>query len=215
MIEVGCGTGAVLQDIDHQFPGSTFGLDINGEYLRLARANLPESKFVLADAYSIPIAESSFDLVFCHFLLMWIANPREVVSEMIRVTRDKGTVVAIAEPDYGGRIDYPHQLEILGKLQRDSLCKQGADPEIGRKIRGIFHQPGLTNIQCGLLGAEWYHPQYEVEENLEWSVLESDIGGTLSVSEFKELKQIDEHAWTDGSRILFVPTFFARGMVNK
>ena len=215
MIEVGCGTGAVLQDFEQLYPGSTFGIDISSEYLQLARVNLLESKFVLADAHSIPITDSSFDMVFCHYLLTWIANPLEVVSEMVRIAKDKGTIIAIAEPDYGGRIDYPHQLELLARLQEESLRNQGADPEIGRKICGIFHQTGLTDVQCGLLGAEWNHPQDEEERELEWSVLESDIRDTLSNAKLEELRQIDERAWADGSRILFVPTFFARGVVIK
>jgi SAM-dependent methyltransferase len=63
-----------------------------------------------ADRHTLPF-QPVFDVTFCHFLLLWVSNPEKVVAEMGRVTRPGGSV-RLAEPDYGGRIDYPESLSL-------------------------------------------------------------------------------------------------------
>ena len=132
IIEVGCGTGAVLETVKsgeenaHTGKGANalsqlFGLDINPDYLKLAQSRLPITFFTLGDAYKLPFGVSSFDIVFCHFLLLWIKDPLLIMLEMRRITRPGGWIAAFAEPDYGGRVDFPASLGELGRLQTESL----------------------------------------------------------------------------------------------
>ena len=95
----------------------------------------PQYQVDLGDAHQLPLADGCFDVCLCHFLLLWVTDPIQVLQEMYRVTRSGGVVMALAEPDYGSRIDYPQELSLLGKWQMDSLEQQGADPFIGRKLR--------------------------------------------------------------------------------
>jgi SAM-dependent methyltransferase len=213
ILEVGCGTGATLT----QLPSTTLfkvGLDIDERYLSAAMRNDKDASYIQGDAHILPCSTRSFDLALCHFLLLWIADPVQVVSEMARVTRQGGTVIALAEPDYGGRIDFPPALEQLGQWQTSSLQKQGADPKIGRKLAGIFRQAGLEFIQTGILGGQWSgKPDWDQWE-LEWAVLESDIGQEPNFTKsFNTLKKLDQNAYIRGERILFVPTFYAWGQV--
>ena len=213
ILEVGCGTGAILK---HLPTNTSFkvGLDISREYLVLAMRNDLGASLIQGDAHVLPYSTRTFDLTLCHFLLLWVTNPSQVVSEMVRVTRPGGTVIALAEPDYGGRIDYPPALTRLGQCQTSSLLEQGADPTIGRKLTGIFHQAGLESIQTGVLGGHWSGiPDWDQWE-LEWAVLESDLGQeSISYSSFSNLKELDKNAYMRGERILFVPTFYAWGHV--
>lgn len=213
ILEVGCGTGAILT----QLPSTTLfkvGLDINHQYLSMAMRKIRGARFIQGDGHRLPYLTRGFDLTLCHFLLLWVTNPVQVVSEMARVTRTGGTVIALAEPDYGGRIDFPHHLTQLGQWQTSSLYKQGADPKIGRKLAGIFHQAGLESIQTGVLGGQWSGiPNWDQWE-LEWTVLESDLGQEPGFSKsFSNLKELDKNAYIRGERILFVPTFYAWGQV--
>ena len=66
-LEVGCGTGAILSQID--FP--VHGLDIHLASLKEAKIHTQcKSLLTCADAFSLPYADSSFDILFCHFLLL-------------------------------------------------------------------------------------------------------------------------------------------------
>lgn len=215
VLEVGCGTGAVLQDVSLQFPESTFGLDINIEYLKLAQTRAAGNCFVHGDAINLPFRADSFDLVYCHYFMMWIENPNQAISEMIRTTRNGGSLITMAEPDYGGRIDYPEVFEKLGLLQTTALKDQGADPRFGRKLGEIYHAAGLKDVQTGVIGAEWKDASSNGDRTLEWAVLKDDIGDILSNHEINTIIMAERDALNAGSRILFVPTFFAKGIVSK
>ena len=82
----------------------------------------------------------------------------------------------MAEPDYGGRIDHPAALEDLGKSQMTSLVSQGADPQIGRRLRTLFVQTGLVEIQAGVLGGQWSeNPNSHESLDGDWSIIEADM----------------------------------------
>jgi SAM-dependent methyltransferase len=215
VLEVGCGTGAILNDFPVQIP-IRVGVDIDKTYIYLAMRNNPDAKFIQGDGNSLPCADACFDVVVCHFLLLWVNDPAQILREMIRVTRPGGAVMALAEPDYGGRIDYPEELAILGEWQMQSLRKQGADPLMGRKLAGLFHETGLQAVETGALGGQWSGtPDWEAWES-EWAVLESDLIKTFQDSEtWKVLKDLDRSAFQRGERVLFVPTFYAWGRMPR
>ena len=148
IIDVGCGTGALFNDIigihDH-----FFGLDINFSSIKYAKENHPNIDLIQGDGRNLPLMDDCFDLAFCHFLLLWVPESRRVIKEMTRITKPGGKVIAFAEPDYGGRIDYPEELTPLGEKQINSLMAQGADPYTGRRLASIFVEAGFhTRITC-------------------------------------------------------------------
>lgn len=213
ILEIGCGTGALLPELLSLGHTNTYGLDINPHFLELASRNAQEASLTCGDAHALPYPEDSFDLTLCHFLLMWVDQPISVLHEMARVTRREGVLAALAEPDYGGRIDHPAELARLGHLQTSALRGQGADPEMGRKLRGLFTEVGLIGIETGVLGSQWVDlPTQEYRES-EWVVLNSDLESYLSTGEIEIFRQLDDLAWARGDRILFVPTFYAWGRV--
>jgi ubiquinone/menaquinone biosynthesis C-methylase UbiE len=212
VLDLGCGTGALLSGLPVKPGASIFGLDLSLPTVKQASTYAPGVSLTCADGANLPYADSVFDVVFCHFVLLWTNTPGEVVAEMRRVTSPGGWVLALAEPDYGGRIDYPVELAALGRWQAASLRQQGADPEMGRKLAGIFSQAGLKHIGSGVMGGEWAYPTLSVEENLEWAVLESDLAEQIPPQEIQKMKQMDAIARQKGERVLFVPTFYAWGM---
>ena len=124
VLEVGCGTGAVLADLDT--PASIFGLDV--DFLRLVGAKSHVSAAVLTcgNALGLPYSPGVFDLTFCHFLLLWVGDPLQALREMKRVTRPGGSVLALAEPDYNSRLDEPQTLAQLGCWQAEIPAKAGS-----------------------------------------------------------------------------------------
>jgi SAM-dependent methyltransferase len=213
ILEVGCGTGAII----NEFPknGTIHGIDIDFERLRFAQSNLKEISFLCADAHHLPYCNNSFSTVLCHLLLLWVKSPEHVIKEMIRVGEPGGNILLLAEPDYGGRIDFPEKLYILGDAQVESLKKQGADPNTGRKLSKWLCESGVNNIEVGILGAQWKGEPSLAAWNSEWQILESDLRDSMPEDKLREYKEIDKIAWENGSRVLFVPTFYAVGIISK
>ena len=214
ILDVGCGTGALLTELLDWGKVEVHGLDIQAAHLQAASHHAPGAHLVLADAHHLPYPNQSFDATFCHFVLLWVHNPAQVLSEMRRLTRSKGTVLAFAEPDYGGQIAYPPKLAELGAWQAEALQQQGANPYIGRRLRQLFKQAGLTNIEMGVLGGQWAAPLTEQEWEMEWAVIESDLAWNPDhLRRARQIKTLDELAWQRDERVLFVPTCYAYGQV--
>lgn len=216
ILSVGCGTGAILQELAAQDPGDAqrfFGLDINQQFLNLAQENIPQARLTCGDAHQLPYPSSSFDLCLCHFLLLWVEDPIRVLAEMRRVTRRGHAVLVLAEPDYGGRIDYPYGLGQLGEWQQAALRRQGADPQIGRQIAGLFSRAGLKDIESGVLGGQWSGPPEQEAWESEWAMLRADLAGSVTSALLDRMQTEDQRAWQHGERVLYVPTFYAWGRV--
>ena len=215
IIDMGCGTGALLQELDSEFPGQVFGLDIGFEHLLFADQNCPQSHLTTGDVHQLPYPSSCFDIVVCHYFLMWTGSPDQAISEMQRITKPGGHIIAFAEPDYGGRIDHPPEFIRIREYQISSLLEAGADPRMGRKLKGLFTNDGFSELEYGVLQGSWQGEISEEEFNSEWKILEEDLGGVLSKTELRALKEHDRNTRNIGSRLTYVPTFYAWGKVVK
>ncbi|HSV85297.1 MAG TPA: methyltransferase domain-containing protein [Levilinea sp.] len=211
ILDVGCGSGVLFQELYEQSSARLHGLDIDKPSLHLAQALFKKSSLVCGDAFRLPYRAAVFDITLCHFLLLWLPDPAAGLAEMARVTRPGGYLCILAEPDYGARIDYPPQFERLGKLQAEVLREQGADPLIGRKLPALLTGAGLESIHVTLIGGHWSGPPHAIDWSSEWSVIATDLQDRLSAAELDALRQQDKLAWKSGERLLYVPTFYAWG----
>ncbi len=210
VLEVGCGTGALLADLDS--PASLHGLDLAPAALAEARIHAPRVSLVNGDALSLPYADYTFDITYCHFLLLWVRDPLQAAREMVRVTRPQGHVLALAEPDYSARVDQPESLAPLGRWQAESLRRQGADPSFGSRLAQTFARAGIEVEETGTIQRSTREADTE-EQAREWAVLEADLGDSVAAEEIQKMKLLDSQAWAHGERVLHVPTYFVWGRV--
>lgn len=219
VLDVGCGTGVITKELSRLAINHTIGLDINSSFINIAASIAPTANLSLGDAHKLPFKSGACDFCLCHYLLMWVKDPLKVVLEMKRVTKSGGAILVLAEPDYGGRIDYPQQLAVLNDWQTAALLNQGANPFMGRKLKAIFHLAGLVDIEVGVIGAQWKSSPSDGELNSEWKVIHSDLeylnNASEVISSSEEIMKIDLAAWSIGERVIFVPTFYAWGKVIK
>lgn len=209
VLEVGCGTGVIAGGLVRLSSARVVGLDVEG--LTFAHRQESGVTYVQGDAHALPFPDGCFDVVVCHYLLLWLANPEQGVREMARIVRPEGCVLACAEPDYGGRVDHPPELASLGRLQAEALRQQGADPEMGRRLGELFVAAGLQTT-VGVMAGRWRLPASpDAEFEAEWAMRERDLAGLLSPEELRRLRSADRQALAEGRRILFVPTFYALG----
>jgi SAM-dependent methyltransferase len=212
VLEVGCGTGAILRELNTS--AALHGLDLDPAALAPCRIHAPAVTLTRGDGLSLPYPNQTFDIVYCHFFLLWISDPMQAVHEMKRVTCINGRVLALAEPDYSSRIDKPDELKVLGEWQRESLIRQGAYPGFGARLAETFHQAGITLLETGTIQNGGNEPSPH-EREMEWAVLESDLEGFVPGGEIQKMKKLDEKAWERGERVLHVPTHFAWGQVEQ
>jgi len=219
VLEVGCGTGAVLMDLAQPVgrggahPLSIHGLDIRAHALSGARRHVPSAVLTCGDAHRLPYAHQRFDITFCHFLLLWLDEPARAIGEMRRVTRSGGHVMALAEPDYMRRLDHPPEFEVLGRWQRDALIAQGADPSIGSSIADLFKRQGLKIVEAGTLAPRAPGQYADADWQGEWAVLREDVSARVSEEELDRLEELDRQARRSGERRMSVPTYFVDAQV--
>lgn len=205
VLEVGCGTGAVLRELNT--PAALHGLDLDAAALSECRRHAPSVYLTRGAGYSLPYPDKYFDIAYCHFLLLWVNDPYQVVCEMARVSR---AVLALAEPDYSGRVDEPAELKLLGEWQAEALRRQGAEPNFGAQLAETFYQAGIKLIETGPIQSQAVMRSDEDWEN-EWEVIESDLEGSVTEQEIQKMKKLDKTARSSNERRLHVPTFFAWG----
>ena len=205
VLEVGCGTGAILYDL--VTPASLHGLDLDPAALAECRVHASAVSLTRSDAHFLPYPDQSFDIVYCHFLLLWVHDPLQVVREMARVGR---SVLALAEPDYSQRVDEPAALKSLGEWQTEALRRQGANPSFGAMLAETFYEAGIKLIETGPIQGQAVMRSVEDWEN-EWAVIEADLEGIIPGREIQKMKKLDEEARHQGKRTLQVPTYFAWG----
>jgi len=210
VLEVGCGTGAILSEIQTQ---ALHGLDIEPASLMEARVHAPSASLACADALTLPYPDNSIDITLCHYLLLWISDPQRALEEMKRITIPGGHVLALAEPNYGARVDEPAELAVLGHWQTEALQRQGADPSLGGRLAELFYQAGIELIETGTIESQGNDALSANEWEIEWDVLGNDLAGSISVEDIQRLKKLDKDAWARGERVLHVPTYFAWGRV--
>jgi SAM-dependent methyltransferase len=152
-LDVGCGTGALVETIlALTAPSEVVGIDPSPAYVDFARdrVNDPRVRFDVGDAQALQAASATFDAVVAGLVLNFVPEPDRAVSEMARVARPGGVVAAYvwdyAEGmqmmryfwDAAAALD-PRARE-LDEGRRFTLCK----PE---PLTDLFQTAGLEKVK--------------------------------------------------------------------
>ncbi len=207
-LEVGCGTGAILREL--VTPAALHGLDLEPASLAQCHLHAPAALLTCGNGLLLPYPDQSFNIVYCHYLLLWVHDPLQALREMKRTTKPGGYILALAEPDYISRIDQPAILQTLGTWQRNALKGQGADVGFGARLAEMMHRAGIRLIETGTIQRASSEPSAE-EQKMEWAVLEADLADSVPDADVQKMKKIDAEAWANRTRVLHVPTYFGWG----
>lgn len=197
VLEVGCGRCDVLKEFSSSH--NRVGLDIDyGSPGELAVHG------VQGDGHFLPFKDGGFDLVYCHFALLWFQKPVEVIREMARVSRN--VVCCMAEYDYGARLDFPDELQVIRDQLAEGIAADGGDPFVGRKLNLYFKEAGLktrTGAYSHVMTREELAEGFEDE----WRFIGQFTD--MDERELARLKELELASIEKGSRFLFTPVFYA------
>lgn len=207
VLDVGSGTGVLTEEVATRTEGRVVGVDLDPAMVDYARARGGRAEYQHADAHDLPFHDAWFGVTVCHFLLMWCRDPAQAAQEMVRVTEPGGAVLVCAEPDYGGRIDYP--CLPLGRWQVEALHHEGADPYMGRKLRRLFALPGVRQVDVGVIPGLWELATLRTEFDAEWALWQRSLKGLVPPHELAQAKAADLAAIESGARLAFIPVFYA------
>jgi ubiquinone/menaquinone biosynthesis C-methylase UbiE len=94
VLDVGCGTGAILASLPPQPDLRLAGLDLSPAMLAVARQKLgQQADLQEGDASTLPWSAATFDVVLCVDSFHHYPQPAAVIAEIARVLRPGGRVI--------------------------------------------------------------------------------------------------------------------------
>ena len=153
LLDVGCGPGTITCDLARAVaPGRVVGIDAAADIVDQARATAEQAgvevAFEVADLYSLPFADDSFDVVHAHQVLQHVTDPVAALVEMRRVCRPGG-VVAARDSDYPAFTFAPDEPDLsraiaaYGELTRVNRANWDA----ARHLLGWAHAAGFVDVE--------------------------------------------------------------------
>jgi ubiquinone/menaquinone biosynthesis C-methylase UbiE len=206
ILDAGCGIGLVSREMAEISGGQVHGVDLNPRLVKKAKENYPRGHFQTAAIEKLPFGDGLFDVAFCHFVLMWVKNPRQALTEMMRVTRPGGWIVCAAEPDYGGKIDYPDDYNMVASSIR-ALQQEGANPFFGRRLKATFSGCGLKP-EMGAYVDLWDDETLDREFEKTWDFQAKTSRTPLAKQWLKTMKDRDREAIDKGERVTLLVLFW-------
>lgn len=91
VLDVGCGDGVMIYDLQRMNILGTkcqlTAVDISPKNISVAKKRIKNVEFCIADASSLPFANSSFDFVYSWMVIEHLSHPLDMVKEMSRVMK--------------------------------------------------------------------------------------------------------------------------------
>ena len=151
VLDLGCGQGNTTRCLaDALDPALCIGLEYDAalvDYAQTSTQNPRSVRFQQGDATQLPFPDASFDVVFCRYLLIHMAEPERVVREMLRVVRPGGYAIAY-EGDFSVASNSHPPCPALATIH---TVWQGLfqNPPAGRRLVHYFRDAGASEIRAG------------------------------------------------------------------
>jgi ubiquinone/menaquinone biosynthesis C-methylase UbiE len=156
-LDAGCGAGSFLPAISDRIgpSGEIVGLDHASAFLDEARQRYSEAssktplELIEADINAMPITDGIFDSAHCERVLIHVIDPQQAITELRRVVRPGGWVVAV-EPDLAGwRID--HEDPESARFIAAGFAASIRHPAMGLQLSRRMALAGLVDRQIRVI----------------------------------------------------------------
>ncbi|MEH2381488.1 MAG: methyltransferase domain-containing protein [Nostoc sp.] len=154
-IDLGCGPLGILHLLAERVgsTGEVVGVDREARLLDMARTivadrRLPNVELFKRDVTATGLPRAAFDLVHERLVLMMTPHTKQMLAEMVALTRPGG-VVAVQDLDVVSHICEPEHaawLQLLTTYHRVYQAR-GLDGYLGRRLPGLLRAAGLVEVQ--------------------------------------------------------------------
>lgn len=152
VLDVACGTGVLARAVAARVgpTGAVVGVDLNDGMLAVARRKAPAIAWQQGRAEALPLEDDRFDAVVSQFGLMFFADRRAALREMLRALRPGGRLAVAV---WAGLDRIPGYAAMAALLQRlfgddvaDALRAPFAlgDPHL---LHALFGEAGIPQVQ--------------------------------------------------------------------
>jgi ubiquinone/menaquinone biosynthesis C-methylase UbiE len=197
VIDVGCGHGATLPLLASRVgaSGRVVGIDPSQELVaeanrRFKGSDLPVT-IAIGTASTLEFPDATFDATRTDRVLVFVPDPHAALLELVRVTKPGGHLV-VTEPDMAAAIldssDQATTREVLA-----NVCGEFPNPYLGRQLRALFLDAGLTDIEVRLFSSP--HTNFG-----QWSERMGIDAALRSVIESGRVSAQSGEAWLDDLR---------------
>src|SRR5208337_132695 len=136
ILDIGCGTGRLLRKIRERWPyARLIGVDPAEGMVKKARQMMPDSTFMISPAESIPLPDTSVDLVFSTTSFHHWSDQLQGIREIRRVLRPGGQffLADIAAPQFFFR--FVHHAQIRNHYEVRKMFEQvGLEVQTQRRL---------------------------------------------------------------------------------
>ena len=142
LLDVGCGTGFLIDLLAKQRSANYCGLDLSEEMIKIARGkNISGAEFLIGSAEQLPYPDGSFDVVTCSQSFHHYPHPEKAMQEAYRVLKPGG-LYFLSDTGIGG-IGAWIDNHILFKLMNSGDCHTTNRKGIAR----MMEKTGFSVIQ--------------------------------------------------------------------
>ncbi|QRO00232.1 methyltransferase domain-containing protein [Archangium violaceum] len=165
VLDAGCGLGEVTREVAKLVgkTGRVVGVDLSESMVAESRRRTEDPalpvEFRVGDIHHLDFPDWSFDACRSSRVFMYLDDPCQALSELVRLTRPGGTVL-LFEPEFDSWILNGPDRAVVRKLIH-FWTDQLRNPWIGRQLPSLFHAQGLTDVTVTPVSASWFLPHLE------------------------------------------------------
>jgi len=211
VVDYGCGPGGLALELARRAgpSGHVHGVDLNLEFVELARKALAEAGFGASSTVhhamddKIPLPDASVDRLICKNVMEYVPDIDATLREFRRVVKPGG-IAHIIDSDWGMLV-----VEPLGQAKLSALFEAAKlayhTPHAGRLLYGGMKKAGFANVSVQILAnADTKGHMQLVLHNM---VNYAKIGGRIDPQRADAMLAEVKQSIADGAYMMVLPQF--------
>ncbi len=93
VLDVGCGNGTLLWNVEYRTPSSGYGLDLSDTRTRVAAKTICNGRIATADGARSPFPSESFDVIVCLQIIEHIVDRQGFIAGLYEMLKPGGILV--------------------------------------------------------------------------------------------------------------------------
>lgn len=162
VLDVGCGPGALLGELVGRLGSDAVAaVEPSEQFVNAARERFPGVRIEQAGAEALPFDDNSFDASLAQLVVHFMSDPVAGISELRRVTRPGGKVVACVWDFQGGRGPLSLFWDVARELDPGAIDESRLAGVRQGHLVELFEAAGLTGVEESVLEVTLEHENFD------------------------------------------------------